>query len=152
MHRPSYCAVIPEGVYRDNVPDVPDLAMVPRFLTRSSLVMPTPVSWMVSNLFAWSTCRAVGVRPVLCSPFAPYAYSHACILVYAWPALPERGVTSTDARICTLMRISSSDLSPSCFLSVRDRNLILSRASAALEISSRRKISCSIAMKFNHTN
>ena len=47
----------------------------------------------------------------------------------------------------TLMRISSSGLSLSCSLSVRDRNRILSRASAALEMSSRRKISCSSRQK-----
>ena len=39
-------------------PEVPDLAIVPRFLTRSSLVMPTPVSRISSVFFSLSTCAA----------------------------------------------------------------------------------------------
>ncbi len=33
---------------------VPDLAMVPRLFTRSALVMPMPLSWIVSVLFVLS--------------------------------------------------------------------------------------------------
>jgi len=43
-----------QGVMR-GAQEVPDLAMVPRFLTRSSLVMPMPRSRMVSMLRAGSS-------------------------------------------------------------------------------------------------
>eukprot|EP01137_Pigoraptor_chileana_P031203 Opistho-2@18675 len=75
--------------------DVPDFAIVPRFFTRSSRVMPTPVSVMCSTLFFLS----------------------------AW------------------ILIESSPRSPYFSLSVRERKRILSSASDAFEMSSRRKIS-----------
>ncbi|KAI9333264.1 hypothetical protein BDR26DRAFT_868463 [Obelidium mucronatum] len=74
---------------------VPDLAIVPRLLTRSVLVIPIPASRMSRVLLAMS------------------------------------GV----------MRINSSFSESSFEASVRDSYLILSKASEALEISSRKKIS-----------
>lgn len=41
---------------------VPDLAMVPRLLTRSALVMPIPESSMVRVLLAWKSGRRQIVR------------------------------------------------------------------------------------------
>ena len=76
---------------------MPDLAMVPRFLIRSSLVMPMPRSLMISTLLFLS-------------------------------------------RLTLISRLATSP-SPRMFLSVSDRKRILSRASEALEISSRRKMS-----------
>lgn len=73
---------------------VPDLAMVPRLLTRSARVMPSPVSLMVSRRRAASA----------------------------------------------LMRTPSSRVAASTPGSVSDISRILSSASDALEISSRRKI------------
>jgi len=74
---------------------VPDLAIVPRFLMSSALVMPMPVSIKVSVL----------------------------------------------ASLSARMRISKSFADSSCEASVREAYRILSRASDALEMSSRRKIS-----------
>ena len=76
-------------------PEVPDLAMVPKLLISSFLVMPTPVSRMVSSRFSGSRRN----------------------------------------------RTSRSVCLPRYFLSVRDRKRVLSSASAALEMSSRRKMS-----------
>ena len=53
---------------------------------------------------------------------------------------PHTGTCMRTAR--ALMRISRSGVSPSWLLSVRARKRSLSSASLALEISSRRKISC----------
>ena len=50
------CEAGREKLHCNCPPEVPDLAMVPRFLTRSSRVMPTPVSRSVSTFLSWSTC------------------------------------------------------------------------------------------------
>jgi hypothetical protein len=79
------------------IPAVPDLAIVPRFLIKSSLVIPIPRSRMYSTLLSLSMDSLISRSAVSPSPNKP--------------------------------------------LSVRDKNLILSSASEALEMSSRRKTS-----------
>ncbi|KAH9522858.1 hypothetical protein DERF_006414 [Dermatophagoides farinae] len=74
---------------------VPDLAIVPRFATISSLVIPIPVSVICNNLLSLSA----------------------------------------------LIRIDNSSVAANTSLSVNDNSRILSNASDALDISSRRKIS-----------
>ena len=61
---PRAAPPLPRGRARRarGAPDVPDLAIVPRFLTRSSLVMPTPVSRISSVRFSLSTCARGAAR------------------------------------------------------------------------------------------
>nr|GMD94442.1 Uncharacterised protein [Ipomoea batatas]GMD96201.1 Uncharacterised protein [Ipomoea batatas]GMD97498.1 Uncharacterised protein [Ipomoea batatas]GMD98416.1 Uncharacterised protein [Ipomoea batatas]GME00123.1 Uncharacterised protein [Ipomoea batatas] len=79
------------------IPDVPDLAMVPKFLTKSSFVIPIPLS-RIERIFL-SLSNLIWISSLAVSP------------------------------------------SPNISLSVSERNLILSNASEALEISSLKKIS-----------
>jgi hypothetical protein len=47
--------VVVVALEKSNLPDVPDLAIVPRFLMRSSLVIPMPVSRIVKIFFSLSS-------------------------------------------------------------------------------------------------
>jgi len=55
----------------------PERAMVPRFSTRSSLVMPTPLSWIVSVFASGSQLMRIAIS--LPSSAGPSDVSEACL-------------------------------------------------------------------------
>ena len=96
---------------------VPDCAILPRLFFRSALLIPIPLSSIVSVL---ASCRARNVLRSGCKPLT-------------WVRLARRTLSAT-------MRTRPSKLV--VLSSVSERKRFLSHASAAFEISSRRKMSC----------